>query len=172
MLFKMCKEEFEKVYEIIAEAFPTDERRTFDEERELLSRPNFEILVWKEEEEGDVKGFLSLYRLDDFCFAEHFAVSAKYRNEGIGQSVLRQLLATEEQKICLEVEPPVTEQARRRIGFYRRNGFFLNEYPYIQPPLSEGTKPVPLLIMTSGAPVGEAEFLKIKEELYRDVYGL
>ena len=102
---------------------------------------------------------------------EHFAVSPKYRNEGIGKSVLQQLLGIEK-KVCLEVEPPVTENAKRRIDFYRRNGFYLNEYPYIQPPISNGTEPIPLLIMTTGGMVDEEEFSRIKQSLYVNVYGI
>lgn len=171
MLYKMKDEEFEKVYKIMFESFPVDERRTFDEQIELLSNPLFEIFVWKDENAGDVKGFISIYRLEEFCFVEHFAVSEKYRNDGIGRSVLEKLLEWQE-KVCLEVEPPVTEQARRRIEFYRRNGFYLNEYPYMQPPISKGTKSVPLMIMTTGGEIDESEFLRVKNELYSKVYRL
>ena len=59
---------------------------------------------------------------------------------------------------------------KRRIGFYERNGFFLNEYPYVQPPISQGRKPVPLMIMTSGAAISEKEFEEIRNTLYKEVY--
>lgn len=169
MLYKMREEEFATVYKIMSESFPVDERRTFDEQIGLLTNPLFEILVWKDGDFGDVKGFISTYRLEGFCFVEHFAVSEKYRNEGIGRSVLKKLLEKQE-KVCLEVEPPETEQARRRIEFYRRNGFYTNEYPYMQPPISKGTKPIPLIIMTTGGVIDEREFLRIKNELYGKVY--
>lgn len=169
MLRKMRKEEFDSIYEIMLEAFPIDERRSFDEEKQLLSNPAFEISVWHDDDK--IKGFISVYHIDDFCFVEHFAVSPKYRNEGIGKSVLQQLLGIEK-KVCLEVEPPVTENAKRRIDFYRRNGFYLNEYPYIQPPISKGTEPIPLLIMTTGGMVDEEEFSRIKQSLYVNVYGI
>lgn len=169
MLYKMRESEFEKVYEIIREAFPVDEMRTYDEEKCLLDNPAFEILVWKDGENGAVKGFISVYRIEGFCFVEHFAVNAIYRNEGIGKTVLQELLK-KESKVCLEVEPPETEQARRRIEFYRRNGFYLNDYPYIQPPISKGTKPVSLMIMTTGGAIDKAEFYRIKKALYKNVY--
>lgn len=92
MLYKMREEEFATVYKIMSESFPVDERRTFDEQIGLLTNPLFEILVWKDGDLGDVKGFISTYRLEGFCFVEHFAVSEKYRNEGIGRSVLKNCL--------------------------------------------------------------------------------
>lgn len=165
----MREGEFDKVYAIMEESFPVDEKRTFDEEKELLSNPIFEILVWTDDENGEVKGFVSVYRIEGCCYVEHFAVSAKFRNDGIGKTVLGELTEAED-KICLEVEPPETEQAKRRIGFYERNGFYLNEYPYVQPPISAGAKPVPLLIMTTGGRIGKDEFARIKSALYVNVY--
>lgn len=73
-------------------------------------------------------------------------------------------------RICLEVEPPENEIAKRRINFYRRNGYFLNEYSYIQPSLSLGRKQVPLMIMTTESLVSEKPYEEIKSCLYHYVY--
>ncbi|MCI8448180.1 MAG: hypothetical protein HFH30_07230, partial [Eubacterium sp.] len=75
-------------------------------------------------------------------------------------------------RICLEVELPENDLAKRRIRFYERNGFFLNQYPYVQPSISKGRSPIPLLIMTSGQPVSEKIFQEIKSTLYEYVYGV
>ena len=68
------------------------------------------------------------------------------------------------------MEPPDTETARKRIGFYERNGFYLNDYPYIQPPMSEGKNELPLLIMTSGGKVDKKTFDMMMTTLYEKVY--
>ena len=68
------------------------------------------------------------------------------------------------------MEPPEDELKSRRIEFYRRNGFYLNDYAYTQPPLSKGKKPLSLKIMTSHESVDEAHFNKIKALLYKYVY--
>ena len=85
--------------------------------------------------------------------------------------MLSSLVAAQKRPYCLEVELPETDMARRRIGFYMRNGFFLNEYDYIQPPISKGRLPVPLRIMTSGGRITQADFEKIRTVLYKEVYG-
>lgn len=171
MLYKMRNDEFEKVYAIMVEAFPIDERRTFDEQIALLDNPSFEILVWKDAPSGEIDGFISLYRFEDLVFVEHFAVANDKRNCGLGKRILDEL-PSRERRICLEVEPPITEQAKHRIAFYERNGFYLNEYSYIQPPISKNTCPIPLLIMTSGEAVDYETFLNIKRVLYENVYGV
>lgn len=101
---------------------------------------------------------------------DHLVVNPKYRNEGIGTKALNELVGMLDKTVCLEVEPPEGEMACRRIGFYQRNKFFLNEYSYMQPPMSKGKNAIPLLIMTSGGEVDEKNFEQIKTTLYTEVY--
>lgn len=84
-----------------------------------------------------------------FAYIEHFAVDPAYRNGGLGSLMLTELVKTVGKMICLEVEPPEDAVTRSRIEFYEANGFYLNEYPYIQPPFAEGYDEIPLMIMTS-----------------------
>ena len=171
MLYKMRRDEFEKVFDLMVEAFPVDERRTFDEQKELLCNPIFDIYVCKDSDDGEIRGFISVYRFDKFTFVEHFAVNPKYRNLGLGHEILSNLIVCFG-KLLLEVEPPETEQAKRRIGFYERNGFYLNDYPYIQPPISKGTNRIPLLLMATGDKLSENEYIEAKSTLYKYVYNV
>ena len=87
------------------------------------------------------------------------------------QELLSSSRYTQKKKlICLEVELPEDELTKRRIGFYERNGFVFNEYPYMQPPISKGKSSVPLRIMTYGTAIPEETFEKMKQVLYRRVY--
>ena len=45
-----------------------------------------------------------------------------------------------------------------------------NSYPYIQPSITKGQKPIPLFIMTSHSEIYEDEFQFIKQLLYKNVY--
>jgi hypothetical protein len=72
----------------------------------------------------------------------------------------------------LEVEPPVDEWTRRRIGFYERLGFHLNHFDYVQPPLREGRADLRLQIMSYPGALAEQDFAPCKEILYTEVYGL
>ena len=101
---------------------------------------------------------------------EHFAVDPKLRNSGTGSGMLQELVKLSKKPVCLEVELPDAELARRRIGFYERNGFVFNDYSYMQPPISKGKSPVPLRIMTYGKAVSQEEFEQIQKSLYQRVY--
>lgn len=49
--------EFERVFEIMRESFPVDERRTFDEQKNVLKNPLFDTLVYMDN--GVIKGFFN-----------------------------------------------------------------------------------------------------------------
>lgn len=159
--------DFDEMFDIMEKSFPADERRPKEEQEKLFNISNYKVYCVKEK---NVKAFMAAWEFDTFVFLEHFAVSPEYRNEGLGGRMLTALAAMCDKKICLEAEPPETDVASGRIHFYERNGFYLNEYPYIQPPISKGKKPVPLMIMTSGEKVSVQEFEEIKSTLYKEVY--
>ena len=104
------------------------------------------------------------------------ALRKKGRNLIVGvvgcmaERVKQDLIKSYDVPVCLEVEPPVTETAVRRITFYERNGMFFNDYDYVQPPLSQGQNSLPLKIMSSGKRISKEQFEDIKSTLYKKVY--
>ncbi|HZJ75538.1 MAG TPA: GNAT family N-acetyltransferase [Clostridia bacterium] len=169
MLKKLNAEDFDEVYSLMEKSFPKDEYRSYKEQKELLSNPIYSIYALQGDG-GSVKAFIAVWEFNEFLFIEHLAVNPEYRNSGIGTRMLSEIAALFNKTACLEVEPPETELSCRRIGFYERNNFFFNEYPYIQPAISKGRKPVTLFIMTSGGTVDEKMWRQIKNTLYSKVY--
>lgn len=170
MLEQLKTEAFDQVYRIMEQSFPPDEYRPYQEQSALLENPRYTIYVCPDSQTAQVKAFASVWQLEAWFYVEHFAVDPACRNEGLGAAMLQELCACLPGRIYLEVERPDCELARRRIGFYQRNGFFLNEYPYIQPPISTGRSAIPLLIMTTGGVISEKTFQQLRQLLYRHVY--
>ncbi len=168
MLQSVSLHDFDALYDIMTKSFPTDELRPYALQRALFAREDYR--VYGLFDGAELQAFMAVYTLEKALFVEHFAVSAKYRNQGLGAKLLQELIAGSELPLCLEVEPPRTVLAKRRIGFYERNGFFYNDFPYFQPPLAEGQKPVELKLMTTGHPLSETEFQKLKALLHTRVY--
>ena len=169
MLQELNRADFEKVYALMDESFPPDERRPYGEQKALLDDEAYRILVLPAPN-GEVQGFFCLWEFDTFLFVEHFAVNPAFRNGGVGSKMLAALLETTAKPVCLEVELPETEMARRRIGFYQRNGFVLNPYPYVQPPISAGRNPLPLAIMSAPRAIDQKEFDEFHRLVYTRVY--
>lgn len=171
MLQKLKPEDFDKVFQIMELSFPEDEHRTYEEQKELLNNSLYQIYILPDESGENIKAFVAVWEFDEMVYIEHLAVNPEFRNGGLGAMILQELISRSEKQICLEVEPPKETMAIRRIGFYERNGFFLNEYDYMQPAISKGRKPIPLLIMTSGRKISKEEFDRIRTVLYTKVYG-
>ncbi len=167
MLILTNEADFDAVYSIMEKSFPPDERRTYDEQKALLSKPQYRIYVAKE---GPiVTGFLAVWMLST-PFIEHFAVSEEHRNAGLGGALLDEALAMLG-SACLEAEPPTETVAQRRIAFYERHGFALNDHPYTQPPITAGRNAVPLMIMTYPSLMSAESFAPLKAEIMKTVYG-
>lgn len=171
MISKLERKDFDKVFRIMEASFPEDEYRTYAEQKALLYTREYEIYIIPGLS-GAINAFMAVWDFKSFAFIEHFAVDPTFRNNGIGSMFLKKLAHSLGKMVCLEVEPPDNEIASRRIGFYERNGFVLNKYPYIQPSISAGRNPVPLMIMTLGRSIDEQEFVEIKEMLYTRVYSV
>ncbi len=167
MLQKIDKEEFDKVYMIMEEAFPDNERRSYEGEKSLLSLANYDIYVMKNL--SDIKAFVAIWDLEDYIFIEHFAVNKKYRNQGLGSKIINKVLEEFDKTTFLEVEPIQCNISEKRVKFYERNGFYFNDFPYKQPALEADKEPIPLKLMTSRKSNKE-ELMEIKELLYEEVY--
>lgn len=170
MLELLTINNFDKVYSIMEDSFPLDEYRPYDEQKKLLCKKVYKIYIMKTNI-GEIAAFIAVWEFDEFLFVEHFAVEKSLRNKGLGSLVINEIIQMTNTMICLEVEPPETAITKRRIGFYKRNGLYLNTYPYLQPPISKGKNPVPLMIMTSKE-VDEETFKFIKDKLYKNVYNI
>ena len=163
MLQRINETNFPEIYRIMQASFSDDEYRPYDEQLALFEEPEYRIYYMP-------AGFLAVWEFESFIYIEHFAVDPALRNSGTGSAMLQELVKQYQKPICLEGELPEDELTRRRIGFYERNGFVFNEYPYIQPPISKGKSPVPLRIMTYGEAITRETFEAMKNVLYRSVY--
>mgnify|MGYP000987264868 FL=1 len=163
--------DFEKIYDLMDTSFPDHEIRTYEDQKDLLDNERYSVFTRKEED-GEVTAFIAAWRLPSCTFLEHFAVSEKLRGKGIGSEFLKEVIENFDGKIFLEVEPPVDDIARRRIGFYERLGFKFNDFLYFQLPLRENSDIMELKVMSYPGFVNEDEFAPYKDEIHKYVYGL
>lgn len=165
------QEDFQKVYDIMAQSFPPCERRTYEKAEQLLLLPEYHIYTLRGED-GAPCAFLAAWQFEQFRFVEHFAVSRQMRGAGLGSRMMRAFLLQKNLPACLEVEEPVSETARRRVEFYKRLGFVLTNFGYIQPNLQKSQDQVSLKMMSFPHTLSSAEFESVKQMLFARVYGL
>ena len=164
MLIPAALSDFPGLYDLIKASFPPDEYRTYENHLAILDHPRYTLLT-----NGDRTALISLWRFEDFTFVEHFAVSPQCRNRGLGTQILQEILSSLSCPVCLEAELPETDLARRRLDFYRRNGFTVNPFPYFQPAYTPDHKAVPMQILST-VPLTREQFEHIRDVLYHQVY--
>lgn len=167
----MNDKEFDQVFAIMKASFPESERRTYDGQKALLSDPHYRLIL---EKDGNhpIIAFLAAWEFPLFRFVEHIAVDPAIRGSGIGGRLMTAYIEESSKPILLEVEPPTTDLARRRVNFYKRLGFQYNHFDYVQPPLQKGQPDLPLKLMSYPQSLTEATFSLFKETLYTKVYKL
>ncbi|NIG53125.1 GNAT family N-acetyltransferase [Chitinophaga sp. Cy-1792] len=162
---KTATDEIRNLYE---SAFPLEERRPWPDQLKLLAADKIRLLTL--EKDGKFAGFVFYWQLPAFAFIEYFAISPESRGGGAGTTVMT-LLEKELKSIVLEVEPPNTEQAIRRINFYERLHYKTFPEYYEQPPYYPGYPFLQLKLMYLGTPP-DLDFITIKKALYATVYNL
>jgi ribosomal protein S18 acetylase RimI-like enzyme len=165
----MDDKQFHLIFSIMEATFPECEIRTYAGQRALLSNPYYR-LVTETDDNGSIIAFLAGWEFPLFRFVEHIAVNPAIQGGGIGTKLMSAYIEQSTKPVLLEVEPPDTSIAQRRVSFYERLGFQLNPFQYVQPPLRDGQADLPLNIMSYPQPLKEAEFVMFREILYTEVY--
>ncbi|MBR8536878.1 GNAT family N-acetyltransferase [Carboxylicivirga sediminis] len=159
---------FSEAWSLYEQAFPIMERREQELQCQLLGEERYHFDVVKSGTE--MVGFIMWWHFDRLVYIEHLATHQPVRGRGIGEQIVKALLNETGAKVVLEVEPPVSDMNRRRIGFYERLGFQLNHYPYQQLPLRRNGKSVELLLMSSPGSITESELAAFKEQFQKYCY--
>ncbi len=161
-LFGVC-------WELYVSAFPEQERREMEYQLATMARSDyrFEAVM-----DGDkFIGILGWWQFEKFRYVEHFAISSEIRSGGYGARVLAAFIEESTRPVLLEVEHPIDDLTNRRIGFYQRLGFVLNEHYYAHPPY-RGDEFVELMIMTYKNPISTEELETFKAEAFPKVHFL
>lgn len=165
----VTKEAFPLVYEKMKAAFPCEERRDYIDQQECMNDERFKFLEIFDDSEA--VGFTALWDLDGFLFIEHIAIDQDKRSGGYGSKTIELIKSSFNKPVILEAEAPQTEQQIKRIRFYDRLGFKINDFPYEQPSY-HGGEGVPLKILSYPELLSDAEFENFIFETRRSAYTL
>ncbi len=137
---------FQEAWKLHEAAFPFEERRSLDNQIEVLQHESyhFDILI----DNDQFIGFILWWDFETHRYIDHFATAVEQRNKGIGKLMLNQFIDSDNKPIILEVELPTSNINKRRISFYERVGFKLNDHHYEIPPTKEDELPLQLLVMS------------------------
>lgn len=173
---------FAEAIQIYLESFPSNERQPLPVIKKRIEDGRAKLYVGFHNKEIVCIALLYHFNKSDFVFLDYMAVAEKFRNHKIGSgffSFLIEKVVSAEKYLLLEVEDYLygnnTEQRKKRINFYIRNGaYILKDTPYLLPSL-DNTLPTEMSLMI--APKYKSSQLKKNEIeiifklLYFELYG-
>jgi ribosomal protein S18 acetylase RimI-like enzyme len=157
--------DLKQIYEA---SFPEDERRDWKQLLELLNNTQFSLNEIYDQQK--FLGFISIWNLNEFSFIEHFAIKGIYQGKGYGTQAIKQVLSMNSKPFILEVEEPFSENARKRIAFYERLNFTINDFNYFQPPYSVEKRSIKMLLLSYPTKIYPEDFERIKDRIHDLVY--
>lgn len=80
--------------------------------------------------------------------------------------MLKEYLERSKKPVFIEVEGQKTRDAKRRVEFYRRLGFSLSKFGYIQPALQNTSQELYLKIMSYPSKITKEEFHDFKRTFF------
>lgn len=153
------------IYTAYCATFAPNERRSETQFKNLFSQNKAKVYAVFRELAN--VGYVIVWDLTGFAFVEHLEIFKHFRNQNLGSEVLVKLFQ-EYSKLVLECEPPSAgDIAKRRFGFYERNGFQVLDEGYTQPSYDAEKHPVHLWLL-GNSPVENLN--QIKVEIFDTVY--
>lgn len=156
------------IKELYHSSFPEEERRPWDDLCQRIDNPNPFFAFYVLQHSNENIGFITLWRLPDALYCEHFAIFPGCRGKGYGRATVLEAIAMAETlspagsaPFVLEVElPELSEEAARRIEFYKNCGMQpLEDFPYWQPAYRRGLPESAMMLMSSSPLVDPASFV-------------
>lgn len=149
---------WEQAWRLYSESFPEHERRRISSHRRAVEDPRFHTRVAVEN--GNLLGLIFYWNFGDKkIFIEHIAVNPLMRCQNIGSAILSTFITQNpDTDIILEIAPPVDEESSRRLRFYEKLGFVVNDFAYVHPSYQKKGPAHELVILSFPAPMSAGEF--------------
>ena len=136
---------FEKAWQIYEDSFPQEEKRTLKEQLKLFNKKSFTMLCYVEDE--IVLAILFYWQIQRYTYLEHFAVNSTQRGRSYGSKILQEFI-NNNQNIILEIEPIVDETTQKRLDFYQRFDFKVNNHIHFQVPFRKDAQELKLIFLS------------------------
>lgn len=173
---------FAKAINIYIESFPANERQPLSIVKKRIIEAKSNLFVGILNNEVICMALIWNFTTLEFALLDYMAVDKKYRNKKFGTDLftfLSDKINSYNKYMIIEVENHLfgfnTEQRKKRINFYIRNGaYILNDIPYMLPSLND-TLPTEMILMMSPKynkiSINKLEIQKLIIQLYKELYG-
>lgn len=170
MYQQLAMKDFDAFYEILTHYFPAKEVKEYAYLKTLFETNAAQAIVQKEGEQ--IVGGLCYMEVEDFVFIDYLVIIESHQGNKQGEKILQYFKNKINKPIVLEVEHPEDEISKRRISFYQRQGFILNNYQYVIPPVRSLKYAISFLLMTYPTSLSEDAYTNMYPRILKTVYGI
>lgn len=159
---------FEEAWRIYNDNFPHEERRTMAHQETALrdERCHFELFT----EGGKSVGIACYWIFDEYLYVEHLAIDKAAQGGGYGTKLLDFFKKESPGLVILEIEPIIDEITERRLRFYERFGFRMNDHNHILPQYHDDAPcDMEMILMTYPTTIDDRQFDQFVKELHEVV---
>lgn len=122
---------FDDAMKIYEASFPIFEQRTLKNQIEALENEMYYSSIICEN--GKLIGIVFYWKYGKYTYIEHLAISPSLRGKNYGSKILRDFCKDNKDTI-LEIDNPIDEISIKRLKFYSKIGFKLQDFEHIHPP--------------------------------------
>ncbi|MGB3749966.1 MAG: GNAT family N-acetyltransferase [Arcobacteraceae bacterium] len=155
---------FEKAWQIYEESFPQEEKRTLAEQIKLFDKKSFTMLCYIEDEK--VLAILFYWQIERYTYLEHFAVNSTLRGRSYGSKILQEFIDNN-QNIILEIEPIIDEATQKRLDFYERFDFRVNNHIHFQVPFRKNSEKLQLIFLSHKKVLSDGEYTALYQMMLK-----
>lgn len=162
---------FNDAMKIYQTSFPIFEQRTMKNQIEVLENKEYYSTIICEN--NILIGLLFYWKYGKYTYIEHLAISPSLRGQNYGSKILK-IFCEDNKNIILEIDNPIDEISIKRLKFYSKIGFKLQNFQHIHPPYRKGYEGHNLKIMSFNRDLSKEEydafnvFLKTKVMKYSE----
>lgn len=150
-------------WKLLCANFPKSQLRTHHRQNTISNMPNYKISVIKKNHA--IVAFASWWNFEWCVFLEYISVTKKYRNKGVGTSVLKEILFCNE-LLILEC----SENNMELLNFYKKRGFVVNNVNYTPIKLNMDNDTDKYLILSYKRKLSDYEYNKFLNEIHNPKY--
>lgn len=162
---------FNDAMKIYQTSFPIFEQRTMKNQIEVLENKEYYSTIICEN--NILIGLLFYWKYGKYTYIEHLAISPSLRGKNYGSKILK-IFCEDNKNTILEIDNPIDEISIKRLKFYSKIGFKLQNFQHIHPPYRKGYEGHNLKIMSFNRDLSKEEydafnvFLKTKVMKYSE----
>ncbi|EIU7558287.1 GNAT family N-acetyltransferase [Providencia rettgeri] len=159
-------EEINAINQLYDKAFPLYEQRSYQGRKAVLGQDDYYLYYFANS--SIFVGFIGCWKINDYFYIEHFAISAELRGQGYGQKVLKQFCGNVG-KVILEIDPVIDEISKKRLNFYQHCGFQRNRYSHTHPSYYPENKPHQLEVLSYPSAISDDAYRLFAHQLQQTI---